>query len=74
MKKLPKLVFQFLLEKVAKDMRTVTGRNIRYIQEKIEFRKDLFKVKVSWLKKNLNFCEIPEKEKWRLNFVEEILV
>ena len=73
MKKSPKLVVQFLLEKVEKDMRTVTGRNLRYIQEKIEFRKDLFKVKISWLKKNINFCEIPENEKWRVNFVEEIV-
>ena len=59
MKKSPKLVVQYLLGKVANDMRTVTGRNIRYILEKIEHRKDLFKVKTSWLKKHTNFCEIP---------------
>ena len=73
MKKSPKLVVQYLLGKVANDMRTVTGRNIRYILEKIEHRKDLFKVKISWLKKRINFCEIPDNEKWRVNFVEEIV-
>ena len=73
MKKSSKLAVQFLLEKVANDLRTVTGRNIRYILEKTEYRKDIFKVKVGWLKKNLNFCEIPENEKWRVNFVEEIV-
>ena len=52
-KKSPKLVVQFLLEKVEKDMRTVTVRNIWYIQDMIEFRKDLFKVKISWLKYKL---------------------
>ena len=73
MKKSSKLAVQFLLEKVANDLRTVTGRNIQYILEKTEYRKDIFKVKVGWLKKNLNFCEIPENEKWRVNFVEEIV-
>ena len=73
MKKSSKLAVQFLLEKVANDLRTVTGRNIRYILEKIQYRKDIFTVKVGWLKKNINFCEIPENEKWRINFVEEIV-
>ena len=71
MKKSSKLAVQFLLEKVANDLRTVTGRNIRYILEKIQYRKDIFTVKVGWLKKNINFCEIPEK--LRVNFVEEIV-
>ena len=34
---------------------------------------DIFKVKISCLKKNRNFCKIPENEKWRVNFVEEML-
>ena len=54
-------------------MRTVTGRNIRYILERIEYRKDIFEVQAGWLKKNLTFCKIPENEKWRVNFVEEIV-
>ena len=54
-------------------MRTVTGRKIRYILEKIEYRKDVFKVKIGWLKKNLTFCKLPENEKWRVKFVEEIV-
>ena len=73
MKKSSKLAVQCLLEKVAKDMRTVTGRNIRYILERIEYKKDIFEVKAGWLKKNLTFCKIPENEKWRVNFVEEIV-
>ena len=73
MKKSSKLAVQFLLEKVANDLITVTGRNIRCILQKIEYRKDIFTVKVGWLKKNINFCEIPENEKWRINFVEEIV-
>ena len=73
MKKSTKLPVQFLLEKVANDMRTVTGKNIRYILERIGYSKNIFEVKVGWLKKNLKFCQIPENEKWRVNFVEEIV-
>jgi hypothetical protein len=73
MKKSSKLAVQFLLQKVSNDVSTITGKNIRYILDRIGHGQDIFNVKTNWLKNNLKFCEIPEIEKWRVNFVEEII-
>ena len=73
MKKSSKLAVQFLLQKISNDVSTVTGKNIRYILDKIGHEHDIFTVRPNWLKNNLKFCEIQENDKWRVNFVQEIV-
>ena len=71
--KSPKLAAQFMLQKVFNNVDTITGRNIRYIQEKIGHQFNLLKVNTSWLKKNLKFFEILEDDKWRVGLIKEIV-
>ena len=46
--KLSKWAVQFLLQQVKIDLSTLTGRNIRFILDKIGHDKDIFKVKANW--------------------------
>ena len=68
-----KWAVQFLLQQVKNDLSTLTGRNIRFILDKIGHDKDIFKVKANVLKSDLKFCEIEENEKWRVRFAQEIV-
>ena len=68
-----KLAVQFLLQQVKNDLSTLTGRNIRFILDKIGHDKDIFKVKTNWLKKDYKFCKIQESEKWRVSLAHEIV-
>jgi hypothetical protein len=68
-----KLAVQFLLQQVKNDLSTLTGRNIRFILDKIGHDKDIFKVKTNWLKKDYKFCKIQENEKWRVSLAREIV-
>ena len=45
--KSPKLAAQLMLQKVYKDVNTITGRNIRYIKDKIGHQYDLLTVNTS---------------------------
>ena len=73
MMKSSKLAVQFLLQQVKCDLSTLTGRNIRFILDRIGHDKDIFKVKADLLKNNLKFCEIEENQKWRVNLAKEIV-
>ena len=55
-KKSPKQAVQFLYQKVKENLNTLTGRNIRYVEEAsgVEGIEDM---KTSQLKKTLKFCE-----------------
>ena len=68
-----KWAVQFLLQQVKNDLGTLTGRNIRFILDKIGHDKDIFKVKANVLKSDIKFCEIEENEKWRVRFAQEIV-
>ena len=68
-----KLAVQFLLQQVKNDLSTLTGRNIRFILDKIGHDKDIFKVKTNWLKKDYKFCKIQENEKWRVSLAHKIV-
>ena len=60
------------LEKVSRNVNTVTGRNIRYILDKTEDRYDVFSLTQTVMKKYLKFCEIMDEDKWRVNMLREI--
>ena len=62
-----------MLQKVYNNVNTITGRNIRYIKDKIGHQYDLLTVNTSWLKKNIKFCEIGEGDKWRAGLIKEIV-
>ena len=67
----PKSIVQFMLQKVIKDPRTLTGKNSKVILEATG-EKDIFEIKTSAIKKTLKFKEIEEAEKYRVGFIEEI--
>ena len=62
-----------MLQKVYNNVNTITGRNIRYIQDKVGHQYDLLTVNTSWLKNNIKFCEIEEGDKWRVGLIKEIV-
>ena len=64
-RKHPKFPLQFLLNLIKENVMSVTGGNIRKILA--ETRKDdIFKVKVSELKRDFKFCAIGEEDKWKV--------
>ena len=50
----------------------MTGRNIAYILRETDCD-DLFKLKINQVKKTLKFCELKEEDKWKIDFVKEIV-
>ena len=72
-KRSPKLAAQFMLQKVMNNVNTVTGRNVRMIQDMIGHKYDLMKVNRKWLKNQISFCEAGEDDNWRINFIKEIV-
>ena len=68
-----KLAPQLMLQKVYNNVNTITGRNIRYIQDIIGHQHDLLTVNMSWLKKNIKFSEINEGDKWRVDLIKEVV-
>ena len=72
LKRSPKRCVQFLLEKVSRNVNTVTGRNMRYILDKTENRCDVFSLTQNIKKKSLKFFEILDEDKWRVSMLREI--
>ena len=73
-KKSPKLAVQFMLEKIRRNVNTVTGTNIRYIQDKVGYhRGDVLDMKPSLLRKNVRFSQIKEEDLWRVTIIKEIV-
>ena len=71
-RKSPKKAVQFLLEKVMTNVNSLSNKNMRFILEKTQ-TDDFFKLKPAQLKKTLKFCEIPAEEKWKVDFLKEII-
>ena len=71
--KSPKLAVQMMIQKVWKNVETVTGRNIRFILDRIGHGCDIFSINPNWVKKKVKFCEISEENKWRVNLIKEIV-
>ena len=59
-----KLVTQCMLQKVLKNMNTVTGRNVRMIKDMIGHNHDVLSINPAWLKNKIRFCEISGQEKF----------
>ena len=73
-KKSPKLAVQFMLEKIRLNVNTVTGSNLRYIQDKVGYHcGDVLDMKPSILKQSVKFCDIEEDDMWRVTLIKEIV-
>ena len=67
------LCVQLLLQKVSRNVNTITGKNIEFILSETGRNFDLFSVQPNMLKKKLKFCEIKTEEKWRVGMIREIV-
>ena len=68
----PKMCVQLLLQKVLRNVNTITGKNVEYIQRKTGYRYDVLTVKPNILKCDIKFCEIKTEDKWRAEFIREM--
>ena len=68
----PKMCVQLLLQKVLRNVNTITGKNVEYIQRKTGYRYDVLTVKPNILKRDIKFCEIKTEDKWRAEFIREM--
>ena len=71
-KKSPKMAVQFLLEKVSRNCNTLTGKNIRFVLDKLNVE-DIFQVNPDRVKTDFKFAKISEENSWRVNFAKEIV-
>ena len=62
----------YLLQKIQKNVCTVTGKNIAYILRETDCD-DIFKLKTEQVKKSLKFSELKDEDKWKIDFVKEIV-
>ena len=72
MRRTNKLAVLYLLEKVYLDQNTLTGRNVRYVQDQIN-EKSIFNVKSKTVKQKYKFEELPGDQKWKVNMIQEIV-
>ena len=61
-----------MLQKTYRNVNTVTGRNYRFVENKVGVSCDLLKVSSGWLKSRIKFCDISMNEMWRVNLIKEI--
>ena len=64
-----KLAVQFLLQKTLRNMNTINGKNVDFIQRKTAYPYDVLTVKQYVLNCELKFCEIKTEDKWRAEFI-----
>ena len=50
----------------------MTGRNISFILNQTGYD-NIFAIKVNEAKKMFKFCDVPEKESWKNDFIREIV-
>jgi hypothetical protein len=72
LKRSPKMCVQFLLQKVLKNVNTVTEKNVVYILGKTGHQYNLLTVTPSILRRSLKFCDIQEEDKWRAKMISEV--
>ena len=70
-KRSAKLIVQQLLQMTKDNVKTVTGKNIRYILTELN-QSDIFKVKKRYIKKNFKFAPIQLADEWKVQFVKEL--
>ena len=66
-----KFPVQFLLNLTKENVMSITGRNIRQILAETG-QEDIFKVKVSELKRNFKFYDIQNEDKWKVTLIKEL--
>ena len=71
-KKSEKMAVQLMLQKVIQNVDSITGRNIKFIQDKLGIYCDLLSVSQRWLKRKLVFCPINEADTWKVNLIREV--
>ena len=54
------------------EIATHTGQNARFVLDKTG-TEDIFKVNVTKVRNDLEFCKTKQEDEWRLNFVKEIV-
>ena len=62
----------FLLERIITNLDSVTGRNVKYVMDETGYD-DIFAMKVEKIKESFQFCEIEENNRWKIDFVKEIV-
>ena len=62
----------FLLERIIMNLDSVTGRNVKYVMDETGYD-DIFAMKVEKIKESFQFCEIEENNRWKIDFVKEIV-
>ena len=60
-----------ILNRCLKNLNTVTGRNVKFIENEIG-SSSILKIKPSEIKRKLKFCEIDKEDYWKVGFVKEI--
>ena len=71
-RKSEKIPVQFMLRKVLDNVNTVTGKNARFIQERIGTYDSLLNINTKQLKSKLKFCPIENADVWKVNLIREI--
>ena len=61
-----------MLQKVIQNVDSITGRNIRFIQDKVGKHCDLLAVSPRWLKSKLIFSPIKAADLWKVNLIKEV--
>ena len=61
----------YLLYKIIKDQRTITGKNANLILKETN-EKDILNVNINQLKRNHRFCDTPENSSWKIHLVKEL--
>ena len=62
----------FLLERIITNLDSVTGRNVKYVMDETGYD-DIFAMKVEKIKESFQFCEMEENNRWKIDFVKEIV-
>ena len=63
---------QFMLRKVLDNVNTVTGKNARFIQEKVGTYDSLLDINLKQMKRKLKFCPIEDVDVWKINLIREV--
>ena len=62
-----------MLQKVYRNVNTITGINVRFIEDKLgPSCGDILDASPTWMKKNIKFSEIRNEDKWRVDLIREI--
>merc|ERR1712105_576251 len=72
LRKSPKLVVQYLLQKVLSNSNTLTSKNVKFVLDNTD-ENDIFEIKPDCFKKKFKFSEIGEAESWRVGLIKELV-